>query len=815
MAATPFDTNEPIGVAILVRGEVRVTDTLGVERALRQAGPLFEDEVVRVAAPGAAAIELVKGGRLDLEGGSLAKMGAEVFDDGLSSAEADCYCTSISLFQLAILQGTDPSHSNDALAESMGSDSINTSAQGHETAAPIVVTESDPIDSRGPVFALLSGDPWIREGQDAGFLIRLIDSAGNPVVVPPGKTLAIDLSYGHLSADSGAFIASSTKVAIIGGNSQTTFSLGPLDEAYGTGDKSFKVSIASLGPNQDLIEGLAIGPQNSIDTLIIQGDGPPPELDDQATLSLSGDLTVAEGVNASYTLTLDKPPAQDLILDVNCDRFDDSSGEIRRIQGEIRIPAGRTSTFFTLAAADDELAETRQDFRVSIANPRGGGFAHLIITSDSLTTSVLPQAETGVGPAESMAESMGSDSIDAQARETAAPIVAIASDPIDFDALDSTDLGTGQAVEAPPATGRISLKLISLDSEGNEISAGSPSSQCQVVLVGSDGTRLSDAGTVDLELILDSPGYRGMGSPILLGVRIGSIIDIAAMDDYIPGGEGALMLALKANSAQLAVDYPDILIDSTRVLASPAIEPNTPDLDRGGFDPQSPVLAIIEGDPVIREGNRAGFTLRLVDAQGNPAPVPAEDSVTLELSYANLPPHDNPDALPAQVSIGPNQSSAQFSIGLPDEGNASPGDWFNIRITGLTQARDSFGNLHIDALRNSVTTAIQDSGDIFDHTIDLSNLAGDDVHPVFGEIETLRLESNASLNLSIGDVLDLTDGGHRLVIEGDSSNQVTLSGMSRAESSSYAGYELYLGVMPDGGNPVTLYLDMDIEGNVI
>lgn len=791
MASTHLGTPEPVGLAVLVRGTVSVTDALGGRRLLSQGGFLFEDEIVQTAETGSASIELVNGGRLELAGRDAAKMEPEVYGRYDLLVDAGRFSTSIPFLQQALLAGyADPGPEP---SSGHGPGDPPPAPQRQETAA-----SHDAQASGQPreIFVVVEADGRTSSDQDAFYFVKLVDAKGTPVAAPLGETVTIDLCYGP----AGSLI--NTKVAIIGGNSQTSFTISPLDDAAVIGAAGFSVGITGVGQSKGLIPLLAPGPQNAI------APGEP------AILSLSGDPSITEGENASYTVSVNQAPTQDLVLDVDYDRLDRDSGEFRTTTVPIRIPAGRTSVSFTVAAADDDYAEQKEDFRVGISNPRGGGFAQIIIESGTMTTGVvLPSRREAADPdefavrliptddngAELTASQMdtGEDAYfmailvandgsrvaapsggsvevmfsrggagdrqtvlldqifcadvqdDAPAGDRSFTVNLVADSAlvsgfgqitVDSSPITTTIVGAEPLVETGPATFEtIIVKLIGLDAKGCEIAtAGTAISQYRVALETPDGSRLDDTGSVDLDLILDSPGARGLELPALTGIRIGSVIDIENLDDVHGGSPGTLLLALKPGSAKVETGHQNLIVDTTPVFAisigesratagggevdeSPSAHPNPPDY----------AIPLLHPDTVVEEAN--------------PVPMEGKDEPWIE---GDEPP---------------------MGIGLSD---------------------------------------------IFDQTIDLSPLGGTG-SATFDTIETLWLDNQASMTLSIGDLLDLTNGGNKLVIEGNGSNQVTLNGMSRVDASSHEGYEIYLGTAPDSGAPVTLYLDAGIDSYVI
>jgi len=295
--------------------------------------------------------------------------------------------------------------------------------------------------------------------------------------------------------------------------------------------------------------------------------------------------------------------------------------------------------------------------------------------------------------------------------------------------------------------------------------------------------------------------------------------------------------------------------------------------------PDTPVLVILEGDAVIEEGSPARYTIKLLDGLGNAVDVPPDESIMVDLAYFDITAQSEDFATaPVQITIGPNQNSADFSLDLADNQAIGPGAGYTVTISGISQTNGSFDNIHIDAFHGMVQTTIQDNNappvlqpDAIVHDSDnlvfddiltgnhgndlldgeaglgaLSSGTGDDIlffdtaadnnsndlsliidnalnltdltglgRPDLDNIETVRLVGNATMTLSVSDVLGLTNKGNTLFIQGDHTNQVYVSGMNKESNSDHEGYSLYTGTDSGSGAVVALYIDRDVNDNLI
>ncbi|MDD1795329.1 VCBS domain-containing protein, partial [Enterovibrio sp. ZSDZ42] len=97
---------------------------------------------------------------------------------------------------------------------------------------------------------------------------------------------------------------------------------------------------------------------------------------DKPTLTLTGDASVIEGAEASYTLSISEAPTTALTVTVVVGHKTSEDGDVTPVTREVVIAANTTSTNFTVATLDDSILETTDDdvFEVSVTGTSGGGF---------------------------------------------------------------------------------------------------------------------------------------------------------------------------------------------------------------------------------------------------------------------------------------------------------------------------------------------------------------------------------------------------------------------------------------------------------
>ncbi len=153
------------------------------------------------------------------------------------------------------------------------------------------------------------------------------------------------------------------------------------------------------------------------------------------------------------------------------------------------------------------------------------------------------------------------------------------------------------------------------------------------------------------------------------------------------------------------------ILDNPPVKDSP-ITPNSPDSSTGSYGEEDTVYAIITGDPTVKEGDKSGYIVKLVDKDGNPVIVDKNTDVTVV--YKNITTQDNDtqykngDKITITIPKGSNQ--ATFTVETKDDFYADNGEKFNLSIEKVDT--NEFENVVIgDKYGNNkdVTTEILDN----------------------------------------------------------------------------------------------------------
>ncbi|WP_039850048.1 retention module-containing protein, partial [Grimontia indica] len=231
-----------------------------------------------------------------------------------------------------------------------------------------LTTDSTPVttivtDDADTVTVSLHADTS-EVSEDAGSIIykvELRDAEGSLVTVAEGDSVEVTVLLPN---------GSSQKVTIEGGTSSSSFEFEVNRDDVYSGSSTASATINEV-QGGDAFENLEASSDTVTVDIVDDNDAP--------TLTLSGDEFVAEGENATYTLTLSEPAAEDMTITVVVGHKTTEDGDVIPVEKTVTIKADTTSISFKVEALDDDLYEAGDDdkFTVSVTSVTGGGFEAL------------------------------------------------------------------------------------------------------------------------------------------------------------------------------------------------------------------------------------------------------------------------------------------------------------------------------------------------------------------------------------------------------------------------------------------------------
>ncbi|MFM9925504.1 retention module-containing protein [Variovorax sp. H27-G14] len=210
-----------------------------------------------------------------------------------------------------------------------------------------------------PTALVLSAPADVNEGEPITYTATLAQPGRTPVTVTlsNGKTITIDAGQ-----TAGTVVVQTPKADVYANASKVSVGIA---QATGGG-------FEQLAPDA-----------KTADTQI--NDTP-----DLTQASISGSASVTEAQPASYTVTLTHPAQTPVTLNLSYSGTA-TNGEDFTGVATVTVPAGATSTSFSVPTIDDKIAEPTEQFTVKIDSATGGNFENLQVSgvNNTVTTQII------------------------------------------------------------------------------------------------------------------------------------------------------------------------------------------------------------------------------------------------------------------------------------------------------------------------------------------------------------------------------------------------------------------------------------------
>ena len=213
----------------------------------------------------------------------------------------------------------------------------------------------------------------VAEGGVLTYTVNLIDSNGDPVLVPVGDSVTVVLDWTGVAANPGDASPLPISVTITGGSS-TSFVVDAIDDVYKEDPEALIATITSVDDVNDTFEKLEIGSQN-VANATITDEGSPDE--DVVFTVIESTGAVNEGGLSEFVVSLvdkDGNPVtviQAVNVDVSFAHLTSEPGDFDATPVTVTINTGSSANFFVQTISDlDILDET---FTASIASVDDNG----------------------------------------------------------------------------------------------------------------------------------------------------------------------------------------------------------------------------------------------------------------------------------------------------------------------------------------------------------------------------------------------------------------------------------------------------------
>ena len=653
--------------------------------------------------------------------------------DGTAVAGSDY--TARSAVTVTIAAGTTSASFNvdtleDTLDEPNETFTVALSAPAHATLDDDTGIGTITDDDNAPTLSI--GDVTVAEGASAAFTIALSTASGRDVTVTAATADGTAVAPGDYTA------RSAVTVTIAAGATSATFDVATLEDTLDEPNETFTVAL-SAPAHATLDDDTGTG-------TITDDDGAP-------TLSI-GDVTVAEGDTAAFTISLSTASGRDVtVTATTADGTATAPGDYTHTTQTVTIAAGTTSATFNVDTTEDSTAEPDETFTVALSAPANA----TLHASDHTGTGTIRDDETPALSIDDVTVTEGASAaftITRSGSTAAASTVrwATAEHTGATHPASTTDYTAVNATTVSFAAGE-HTKTVEVQTTGDTLDE--PDETFQVVLSQpSDGTTIADAtgiGTITDDddaptlSIDDVTVAEGASAAFTITLSTASGRDVTvtaatadgtavAPGDYTARSAVTVTIAAGTTSASFDVATTEDTLDEPNEtfevrLSSPTGGATLADDTGTGTitdDDGAPTLSI--GDVTVAEGASAAFNISLSTASGRDVTVTAATA-----DGTAVAPGDYTARSAVTVTIAAGTTSATFTVATLEDTLDEPNETFTVTLSAPANATldDDTGTGTITDDDGAPTLSIGDvtvaEGASAAFTIALSTASGHDV----------------------------------------------------------------------------------------
>ena len=377
-AANTTDLSQTFDVPVIDDPQVEGSETFTATLSANSSNPLptgftlgTTSAQVAIAAAGSATVSISGGGNVnegadatftvtlsDSPGAAVLVAYATVA--GTATAGSDFTATNGTLTFAAdtttLSQTFDVPVLDDAQVEGSETFTATLSASSLPTGFSLGTTSAQAaITAAGSATVSISGGGTVNEGDDATFTVTLSAS--------PGAAVVVDYATAVGTAGTSDFMETSGTLTFAAGATgdalSQTFDVPVLTDAQVEGSESFTATL-SANSNNALPTGFSLGTATATATITAAGS---------ATVSISGGGNVAEGANATFTVTLTGSPGSAVLVAYAAAGDTASTDDFTATSGTLTFAAGTTNLnqTFTVPVTDDDLVEGDETFTATLS----------------------------------------------------------------------------------------------------------------------------------------------------------------------------------------------------------------------------------------------------------------------------------------------------------------------------------------------------------------------------------------------------------------------------------------------------------------
>lgn len=390
---------------------------------------------------------------------------------------------------------------------------VGASGGGYDQLDAAQSSSANIVDDNDPVFAVISVNlSSVGEGEVLTYTVRLVDQAGNPVTVPEGGNVDVQLTWSGPAANPTDAAPLPTTVTILGGASQTVFQVNAVNDSVNEPIEPLIAVISEVVDTQSIFENLGAS-ELPAESEIIDNDVPDIDVAGIET----ADVVVTEGQTAVFSVTVTNAGAGSTVslaladgTAIDADYHEaffqystDGGATWQAVSGPIAVGAGDSALLVRTDTVDDLLDENNETFTLtgtlsSLGDTYSDTATATIIDNDVVPTinpSALAVSEEGlpggladlVGMDDTTNLAVRSGSIDYSSNGAAALTVALLTDGLPG-SLGSTAIvwsheGGNEAIVVGRSGGGEDLIRIVLNGGTQVVDTNSPSIAYSVELL--------------------------------------------------------------------------------------------------------------------------------------------------------------------------------------------------------------------------------------------------------------------------------------------------------------------------------------------
>ncbi|MCJ8337206.1 MAG: retention module-containing protein [Pseudomonadales bacterium] len=520
------------------------------------------------------------------------------------------------------------------------------------------ITDQGVPTSADTVYAVISSNGAVDEGQVSQFTVQLLDENGNPVTVTEATQVTVEFANGTAEGDEDYAIAVQNVFITAGSSSVVVDVQTNKDADYD--DETFIATITGVVDgdqfeNVDYTSGVNGHTASAVATIN--------DLDTPPTISVN-DVTVNEDAGyIEFTVSLSHATTAPVTFSyATADGSATAGLDYTTKTNGGSIATGATSIVIQVPIKDDYLKEGNETFSINLSNLS----ANLATTGNDVQ---------GIGTI--------------------------------------TDAGSPGTPPVPPENPEtVSLKLIATDSTGKELQVSEVTegemAYYKVVAVDPDGGIIANptAGTVTVNFAdgtTDGAADYANNSQV---VTINQVFSVQTKDDYLADNGEKYKVSL-AGDDTIAGD----IVNAYEVVTNSTVVVETTINDEPTSGPEDTVFAVISSNGAVDEGQVSQFTVQLLDKEGNPVTVTEATQVTVEFANGTAEGDEDYAIAVQNVFITAGNSSVVVDVQTKKDDDFDD-ETFTATITGVVDG-DQFENVdHTSGVNGHTPSAVATINDL-------------------------------------------------------------------------------------------------------